>query len=101
MGSVVEALHFGVPMVIVPHTPENTITGRRLAELGLGRLLPEEGLTADALKAAVEEVAESRAMRENATRMQEEVLRSGGAARAVAVLEEFLAQDRQAVAAGC
>jgi MGT family glycosyltransferase len=96
MGSIVEALYFGVPMVIVPHHPENAINGRRLAELGLGRVLPEADLTADALKALVEEVAGDPQMRANAARMRQDVLGGGGAARAVAVLEAYLSQDAAA-----
>src|SRR5690606_4443087 len=36
MGSVMEALYFGVPMVVVPHNFEQGVTAKRVAELGLG-----------------------------------------------------------------
>jgi MGT family glycosyltransferase len=94
MGSVVEALYFGVPMVVVPHHPENLVNGRRLAELGLARVLPEEELTARALRAAVDAVAEDAVMRERAAWMRECVRKGGGAERAVEVVEGFLAENR-------
>lgn len=90
MGSVVEALYFGVPMVVVPHHPENLVNGQRLAELGLARVLPEEELSAEALRAAVDAVAEDAVMRERAQWMRDRVRNSGGAERAVEVLEGFL-----------
>jgi len=75
MNSTLEALWFGVPMVAVPQEPEQEVTARRLAELGLGVHLAPEGATGKALRDAVEALASkpsyrarvaerSRAMRE-------------------------------------
>lgn len=96
MGSIIEALYFGVPMVVVPHHPENALNGERLAELGLARVLPEAGLTAEALQAAVDEVSDDAAMRASAARMSECVRAAGGAEAAVAAIEGYLAADRAA-----
>ncbi|MGA8117309.1 MAG: macrolide family glycosyltransferase [Actinocatenispora sp.] len=90
MGSIVEALYFGAPMVVVPHMPEPELNGRRIVELGLGRLLPVGELTADTLRAAVREVAADDALRARVARMRDSLLADGGIPRAVEALEGYL-----------
>jgi len=56
-GSLMEAFHQGVPVVVVPHQPDQRATARRVAELGLGRLITPEHLDGRALRAAVDGIA--------------------------------------------
>ena len=56
MGSTMEALYYGVPLVCVPQMVEQEVNAARVAELGLGVRLDPEGLTADDLRAAVDAV---------------------------------------------
>lgn len=90
MGSVMEALYFGTPVVVVPHTPEHVITGRRLAELGLGAVLPGEEITASSLRSAVDALAGDAAVVTRLARMRERTRAAGGAGRAATVVEEWL-----------
>lgn len=46
MGSTMESLHFGVPMVAVPQMAEQRANADRIVELGLGQALPASGLSA-------------------------------------------------------
>ena len=57
MNSVMESLHAGVPMVVIPQMNEQTANGLRIDELGLGVHLERDAVTADSLRAAVERVA--------------------------------------------
>ncbi|MEU3329909.1 macrolide family glycosyltransferase [Streptomyces albus] len=53
MGSTMESLSFGVPPVVVPRTGEQDVVAGRLTELGLGRAIAPDELTAEGLRAAV------------------------------------------------
>ncbi len=82
MGSTMEALYFGVPLVQVPLTPEQDAIAARVAELGLGETVDQEGDVA----AAVERVAFDDRVRENVRRMREEARQAGGAKLAADVI---------------
>lgn len=86
MGSVLEALHAGVPLVAVPQVPEQAITARRLAALGAAVHLDRDGVDAASLRSAVEHVATDPGVRRAVARLRHAVLAAGGApaaARAV------------------
>ncbi|MER5886564.1 macrolide family glycosyltransferase [Streptomyces sp. NPDC001941] len=57
MNSTMESLHHGVPMVVVPQMNEQRANGLRVDELGLGRHLAKEDVTARSLREAVDAVA--------------------------------------------
>lgn len=82
MNSTMEALHQGVPLVIVPQTPEQDANADRVAELGLGERVDDH---AD-LRSAVERVAKSGTIRRNLDRMRAAIENSGGAERAADVI---------------
>jgi MGT family glycosyltransferase len=94
MGSILEALHYGVPMLVVPHTPEHWMNAERVTELGLGRTLPPEELTAERLRAAVDELVEDPRVRDGVARASRQSREAGGAVRAADVLEGWLANGR-------
>lgn len=90
MGSTMEALFFGVPIVAVPQMTEQQANADRIAELGLGvRLSPTE-VNAERLRAAVDEVATSGRVAAKVRDMQSRVGAAGGAQAAVDVLEGLL-----------
>lgn len=82
MNSTMEALHQGVPLVIVPLTPEQSANADRVAELGLGERVDDHA----ELRAAVERVATSGTIRSNLDRMRAAIDASGGAAKAADVI---------------
>jgi UDP:flavonoid glycosyltransferase YjiC (YdhE family) len=83
MGSVMESLACGVPLVVVPHILEQEVTARRVQELGLGLALDSTTLTADQLREAVAQVAGDGAFRTRAQAMQQAIQEAGGYRRAV------------------
>jgi len=91
MGSTMEALHFGVPLVQVPLTPEQEANAARVAELGLGESVDPAGDIA----AAVERVANDSQIRVNVNAMSEQARNAGGARLAADLIEAALAPARQ------
>ncbi len=87
MNSTMEALCLGVPTVGVPQVAEQKTNALRTRELGLGRHLDRDDLTAAALREAVDRVAEDDDVRANLDRMREVIRESGGASAAADVLE--------------
>jgi MGT family glycosyltransferase len=85
VGSMMEAMAHGVPLVMSPRNGEHKVNAARAEELGLGRVLPEAA-TPDDLLAAVAAVADDPAVRARTEWLRAAVVRSGGAARAADVI---------------
>jgi MGT family glycosyltransferase len=90
MGSTMEALYYGVPLVCVPQMMEQQANAARVAELGLGVRLEPEGLTADDLRTAVDTVTGDAAVRAALDRMRLATRRAGGAGAAADAIEAHL-----------
>jgi MGT family glycosyltransferase len=90
MNSTMEAIHYGVPMVAFPRMPEQVVNAARIVELGLGRRLDPDGLTADTLRRAVDEVVRSPDVAAGLAEMRAEARRGGGAAGGADAIEEYL-----------
>lgn len=89
MNSVMESLYFGVPVVVVPQLIEQEKTAQRCAELGLGIALDPNDLTAETLRAAVEQVHHTPSFRAHVLAMQQTVRAAGGYQRAVDAISNF------------
>ena len=94
MGTVMEALYTGTPMVVVPTAPIDAVTARRLNELDLGRALELTELTAERLMELVGEVTANPDIQERTRQMRQHVQDAGGARRAADELEKYLARHR-------
>jgi MGT family glycosyltransferase len=90
MGSTMESLRFGVPMVAVPQMAEQRANADRIAELGLGKALRPDEVTEAVLWEAVEEVAGDERVRERLDWMRGELAAAGGAAAAADAVENLL-----------
>jgi MGT family glycosyltransferase len=90
MGSTMEALYYGVPLVCVPQMLEQEANAGRVAELGLGVRLDAAGLTAADLRSAVDAVTTDAAMRTALDRMRTAVRGAGGAEAAADAIEAHL-----------
>jgi MGT family glycosyltransferase len=90
MNSTLESLYCGVPLVSVPQMPEQAANGRRAEELGLGKVLNPEALSAQVLRDAVDEVADDPVIRANVTKFGEQLREVDGAALGADALEELL-----------
>ena len=60
MASVHEAVSTLTPMIIVPETPEQHVTARRIETLGIGMCIPREQLTEERLLAAIAQMTRER-----------------------------------------
>lgn len=92
MGTTLESLYFGVPVVAVPVTAFHAEVAYRTAELGVGLHMPRRGMTPSALRQAVDVAASDKALRERVRRMQENLRSNPGGEVAADAVEEFLAQ---------
>ncbi|MGA5291312.1 macrolide family glycosyltransferase [Streptomyces pseudogriseolus] len=98
MGSLMEALHYGTPVVALPRAHELALSAQQLERCGVGRALPRTGLTAPALAAAVAGLLADPRTPAALARMRQAVRTAGGAVRAADLLETWAA-GRQAVPA--
>ncbi|MFI0876488.1 macrolide family glycosyltransferase [Streptomyces parvus] len=90
MGSVMESLSFGVPMVAVPQMSEQRANADRVVELGLGVLLRRDRVSSEALRGAALEVLGGASYAERAGWMRGRIAASGGAPAAADVVESLL-----------
>ncbi|MFD7969479.1 macrolide family glycosyltransferase [Streptomyces clavifer] len=81
-GSTMNALYAGVPLVSVPHNGDEEMIAARTAELKLGRVLTPHDITADTLRAAVQDVATDTTIQTNVRTMRHAMHEAGGAPRA-------------------
>ncbi|MCP2256834.1 glycosyltransferase, MGT family [Streptoalloteichus tenebrarius] len=94
MGSTMEALYHGVPMVAIPQMAEQRVNAKRVEQLGVGRVLRPEDVTVASLREAVLTVAANGPVRERAWALRQETRAAGGASAAVDVIEARLASAR-------
>jgi UDP:flavonoid glycosyltransferase YjiC (YdhE family) len=88
--SVVEALYFGKPVVFITYGPEDQVIGRRLTELGVGRVLAAEQLSPSSLRAAVSEAVADGSVRRRVRSLRAEMLAEGGPDRAAEAIDTWL-----------
>ncbi|OLR93770.1 macrolide family glycosyltransferase [Actinokineospora bangkokensis] len=97
MGTMMEALSFGVPLVLVPpDVTEHKLNARRAAALGLGHLVSSVDSSAEEVRDAVLAAAGDARVRERVDWMRGALERAGGATRAADVVEATLARSRAA-----
>jgi MGT family glycosyltransferase len=94
MGSLQEALHHGVPMILIPHHLEQLVNARRVAELGAGLVLgdqpPYGRVKAAALRRALGQVLADEGFRRRARELGDAGRAAGGARLAADELERLL-----------
>ncbi|MFI9382149.1 macrolide family glycosyltransferase [Kutzneria sp. NPDC052558] len=90
MGSVMEALSIGVPLVCVPHHAEQNVNAARAAELGLGVVVDRETADGTELVDQVSRVAGDPAFRRAAQAMRDAIAAAGGVRRAADFVESLM-----------
>ena len=94
MNSVLESLHFGVPMVVLPQQLEQLLIGQAVAERGAGRVLRQHLRGADVppatLRATVDSLLEDRTARASARALATTLHEGGGAGAAADRIERLL-----------
>lgn len=91
MGTAMESLYSGVPIVAIPQIAEQRAVADRIVELGLGVQLGRHTLDWEALREAVDSVHARPEVTNRARAMRDEVRAAGGAPAAAAVIEARLA----------
>ncbi|MGW3960892.1 macrolide family glycosyltransferase [Amycolatopsis sp. NPDC005003] len=92
VGTVMQALGHGLPLVVAPQSPDAMPVARRVAELGLGVLLPFGEDDGERLRDAVSATLADEPMRRRAAEMGRCVRGAGGAAAAADALEARLGE---------
>ncbi|MGA8112208.1 MAG: macrolide family glycosyltransferase [Actinocatenispora sp.] len=90
MGSTMESLYYGVPMLTVPQMSEEQANADRVVELGLGRTLAASDRSAERLRAEIDSMLADPTLRPRLQAMKNATRDSGGAPAAVAALEALL-----------
>ncbi|MER5434604.1 macrolide family glycosyltransferase [Streptomyces sp. NPDC002588] len=90
MGSTMEAVHHGVPMVAVPQMAEQRVNAARIEALRLGVHVPRDTATPETLREAVLRVSSSPDIRAGLAALRAELDRAGGARAAADLIEEAL-----------
>jgi len=90
MGSTMEGLYYGVPLIAVPQAVEQPLNAARIAELGLGEHLPMDEVTPEALRAALSRVSSDPRVAERLAAMRKEIEQAGGPCRAADIVESYL-----------
>jgi len=95
MNSVNEALYFGVPLVLLPLTPEESGVAYRVNELGAGKFLPNDSLQAirDTILAVLKDGSYKLAAKE----ISEDFHQCGGYRLAADKIESLIESSSQAV----
>lgn len=94
MGSLMEALYHGTPVVAVPRAHELDLSAARLAECGVGRALPRTALDATTLARTVTDLLDDPRTPAALTAMRTAVRAAGGARRAADLVERWSAARR-------
>lgn len=95
MNSTMEALNYGVPMVVIPQMPEQAITARRVTEKGLGQhFLPDEA-TIQRLQKSVQQVSEDKELKKRLNDMKQQIQEAGGVQKAVGEIEKLLEDTKR------
>ncbi|GCE28847.1 glycosyl transferase [Dictyobacter alpinus] len=92
MNSTMEGLYYGVPLIVVPQQPEQSITAQRVSDIGLGMALKTDELNATILREAVKRVSQDATIRKNVADMQQTIRNSGGAHQAADAIASFSGQ---------
>ena len=93
IGSVMEALYFGVPMMCIPQMDEQIFTAHRLQELGgASAVLLKEEVTESSLRAALTELVGNPEYTRRAYAIRDEMRAGGGCDRAAQAVIDYCAK---------
>jgi catechol 2,3-dioxygenase-like lactoylglutathione lyase family enzyme len=93
MNSTTEAISYGVPMLAFPQMPEQVVNAERIVELGIGRRLDPESLTAEGLRRAVDDLTTSTEVAARLERLRADARAGGGAAAGADAIEQHVPED--------
>ncbi|UOF90612.1 glycosyl transferase family 1 [Fodinisporobacter ferrooxydans] len=83
MNSTCEGLYYGVPLIVFPQSADQPIVARRVANLGAGVQLKQEGLTSAGLREEAERILQDFSIRKACREIGDSFRAAGGYQRAV------------------
>lgn len=92
MNSVHEGLYYGVPLIVIPQSADQPIIAERVANIGAGLTLQMQGLTANQLRKAVDQVLNQLNFQSAVANIRETFQESGGYRQAVDEIFGFISQ---------
>jgi UDP:flavonoid glycosyltransferase YjiC (YdhE family) len=92
--TVLTALDFGLPLVVIPLSADQPENARRCEALGVGRAIQPGALTPQLVRNTTKEVLENPSYRQNARRVQQEMHSLPGVEHAVELLEQLAAEKK-------
>ena len=90
LGSVLDGLYCGMPLLVVPQQEEQLLTARRVVELGAGLLLQKGDVTVEAVRTHAARLLAELAFAREAGRVGETLRTAGGVAYAADEIERLL-----------
>ncbi|WP_036736581.1 nucleotide disphospho-sugar-binding domain-containing protein, partial [Paenibacillus zanthoxyli] len=85
MNSVNEAIHYNVPLVVIPHDKDQPMVAQRLTELGAGYRISKDNINVSSLKNAVNEVLSNSEYKEAIQKIKDSFHMCGGPEKAIEV----------------
>lgn len=95
MGSTMEAMYYGVPLVVIPQMSEQRINAAQVQNLNLGRWLAAENATPEEMRRVFFDVINDEGLKVRVGEMRRAVQAAGGARAAADVVEKALADYSQ------
>jgi UDP:flavonoid glycosyltransferase YjiC (YdhE family) len=92
-GIVAKALHFGVPMVLVPWDRDQPGVAARAEALGVAHVVQRSKLTPDTLAQAIRNVLENASYGERAIHHGQRIRSTSASERVVQLIEEFMSRS--------
>ena len=86
MNSTMEALYYGVPLVVVPQMADQYMIADRVETLGVGQSIDKDTFGGDQLQVVL--TVDTDGYRSNAANLRQEMDTAGGIKRAVSIIEE-------------
>lgn len=99
IGTCAQALHAGVPMIIVPHCHDQPDNAQRLERLGIAKVIPARQFTAQRLRRALDEIDNDPAMILRALDLKASLSQENGVVAACNCIEETLFRTESVFAA--
>jgi MGT family glycosyltransferase len=94
IGSVMEAVYYGVPMLAMPQMGEQVLTAIRMQKLGLGEaIIDKRQVTAALLRDRIQHMLSDKALRSRVQIMREKMLSGDSAATAAQRVIDYIAQQ--------
>ncbi|MGE6630141.1 macrolide family glycosyltransferase [Bacillus sp. NPDC077027] len=94
MNSVNEAIHYHVPMVIIPHDKDQPMVAKRLTELSAAMALDKDQLTAKQLRESTSTVLSNDTYQVAIQQIEESFREAGGTKEALRLIDEYI-QEKQ------